>query len=303
MGALNCGIRLKDAELGEVVWFHSSSGYALVRDLLFTWLVALRRGKRVVLFSVHSEIKKVGRGFLAARLVRLAMRTSPATFVFLCEKQASGVFTDGTKYIVLRNAAFGPEAELPPPEFSRPSGPVRICFLGSISAEKGFGDLLLALSLVPTKSFELVVAGGFADGRFEREVMDYVSAHPEMAVSFLGTVSGKQKQELLASCHVMVLPSRTEGFPVSLIEGSAHGLAVVATPVGCIGEIARGAFGLAQSSDVISLRDEVTRLIMSPDYLMEQRIKARALFDAAFRPERYLRDVDIELSRLCGTQG
>jgi glycosyltransferase involved in cell wall biosynthesis len=56
-------------------------------------------------------------------------------------------------------------------------------------------------------------------------------------VTFTGWLDAEQVDDLLESSDVLVLPSYAEGLPMSVIEAFAHGVAVIATPVGAIPEI------------------------------------------------------------------
>ena len=57
----------------------------------------------------------------------------------------------------------------------------------------------------------------------------------EQAASFLGNV--ENVPQLLAACDVFVLPSLSEGLPVSMLEAEAAALPVIASHVGGIGDI------------------------------------------------------------------
>jgi len=54
---------------------------------------------------------------------------------------------------------------------------------------------------------------------------------------FHGWVNGDKKSELLSSSQIYVLPSHFEGFPNSLVEGMASGLAVISSNVGSVNDI------------------------------------------------------------------
>src|SRR5690606_38241464 len=56
-------------------------------------------------------------------------------------------------------------------------------------------------------------------------------------VAFPGWVGPAEVAELIASADILALPSFAENLPVSVIEGMADGLAVVATPVGAVEDI------------------------------------------------------------------
>jgi glycosyltransferase involved in cell wall biosynthesis len=69
-------------------------------------------------------------------------------------------------------------------------------------------------------------------------------------------------RELLASCDFFVLPSRNEGFPLSIVEAMLAGRAVVATDVGSVAEaVVDGVTGFVVApDDVEALRGALDRL-------------------------------------------
>lgn len=48
-------------------------------------------------------------------------------------------------------------------------------------------------------------------------------------ISFLGSVFGEDKKQQMLASHAMILPSMTEGLPMTLMEGAAHGLPLLVT--------------------------------------------------------------------------
>lgn len=82
-------------------------------------------------------------------------------------------------------------------------------------------------------------------------------------VIFAGWVKGKQKQELLQNARILLLPSRREGMPMSILEAMAYGEAVVSTRVGGIPEaMEEGGSGfLIEPDDEHSLYRTIRRLL------------------------------------------
>jgi glycosyltransferase involved in cell wall biosynthesis len=74
-----------------------------------------------------------------------------------------------------------------------------------------------------------------------------------------------------------VLPSFAENLPLSIIEGMASGLAIVATPVGAVGDIVSdGETGLlVKPGDVDGLTEALTRTVTDPE--LRRRLGAAAL--------------------------
>jgi glycosyltransferase involved in cell wall biosynthesis len=101
---------------------------------------------------------------------------------------------------------------------------------------KGHDALLRALGLLRNEASRVVllVAG---DGP-ERESLERLAGELKLApeqVRFLGFRT--DVSDLLSAADFFALPSHTEGLPLSVLEAMAHGLPVVATPVGGIPEI------------------------------------------------------------------
>jgi glycosyltransferase involved in cell wall biosynthesis len=96
--------------------------------------------------------------------------------------------------------------------------------------------------------------------------------------------------ELLCSSDVFVLSSRSEAFPISILEAMAAGLAVVATDVGGVAEaVVHGETGLlVPPGDPHALAEALDLLLRDPDLRRRLgssgRARAQRLFDQpAFR--------------------
>ena len=107
----------------------------------------------------------------------------------------------------------------------------RMLFLARIHPKKGLDMLIPALSKIRslTKDWELVVAGPDELNHLA-EVRQQVNAlNLADQVIFTGSMAGAAKVALLHSADLFVLPSYSEGFPMSLLEAAACGVPVLAT--------------------------------------------------------------------------
>src|SRR5690606_40232854 len=52
-------------------------------------------------------------------------------------------------------------------------------------------------------------------------------------------IDGTQKDELLTICDILVLPSYSEGLPMSILEAMSYGKTIISTSVGGIPEIVK----------------------------------------------------------------
>lgn len=109
--------------------------------------------------------------------------------------------------------------------------PQRVLFLGRLRESKGVFDLLRAIPVVLTRypGIRFCLAG---DGDLDAVQSAAVKAGVQSAIELPGWVDGERKDAELASADLLVLPSHFEGLPICVLEAMAHGVPVVATPVG-----------------------------------------------------------------------
>ena len=148
--------------------------------------------------------------------------------------------------------------------FPRAGRVPHILFLGKVGARKGVPVLLEALSRLPPGRWRATVAG---DGDVEEARLAVHRLGLNGRVALPGWVGPDAVAALLREAEILALPSFNENLPMSVIEAMAHGLAVVATPVGAVAEIVRdGETGLlVQPGDAAGLAAALGRLLAAPD--------------------------------------
>jgi glycosyltransferase involved in cell wall biosynthesis len=159
------------------------------------------------------------------------------------------------------------------------SGPLRLLFLGNIIPRKGLHTLLAAVARIPTRSWELEVAGSpdFEPGYARRVRRQAAQDGLAKNVHFRGALSDEALASLLQDCHVLVVPSSYEGFGIVYLEGMGAGLAAIATTSGGAGEIiAHGQNGfLVPPGDTEALADCLNALAQNRQLLLELSLAAR----------------------------
>ncbi len=169
--------------------------------------------------------------------------------------------------------------------------PVHILFLGRIGDRKGVPELVQALArLGSSSSWCATIAGDGDIAPFEAQIAAQGLGD---RVAFPGWAGPEDVERLLASADILVLPSHNENLPLSVIEGMAHGLAVVTTPVGAVPDIiADGETGLlCPPGDAIQLAGALQRVV--DDAVLRAKLGRSA---RAFHAENL--NVDTYLSKL-----
>ena len=113
-----------------------------------------------------------------------------------------------------------------------------ILFVGNLVPQKGLEYLMKAKRLLKSDA-ELVIVG---DGPLMAELKQTVKKDKIKDVFFTG--ARKDVNRIMPAADVFVLPSVSEGFPITIIEALASGLPVVATRVGGIPDVVTEEVGI-----------------------------------------------------------
>jgi len=302
------------------------------QDLRALWQL-VRLIRRVRPHIVHTHTAKAGTlGRLAARLagVPVVVHTyhghvlrgyfSPAkTRLFLVMERLLARWTDRLLAVseVVRSELLDLGVGTPDRFLVVPLGLDLSRFLeceragGQLRAELGLGDdvplIGIVARLVPIKAHEVFLeaaarlAADVPECRFliigdgeRRAQLEMMARRPELAgrVRFLGWRSDLDR--VYADLDVVVLTSRNEGSPVSLIEALASARPVVATRVGGVPDVVEdGVAGLlVPPDDGIALAVAVRSLLADPERGHAMGTAGRKRVAAAYSAERLLGDVD-----------
>jgi len=160
---------------------------------------------------------------------------------------------------------------------------------GRLSWEKGFDQLIAAMGILKGEPVKLLLGG---DGPQRLALLDQAAslglvADQFSAVGFVGNVP-----EFMARTGIFVLPSRSEGMGLVVVEAMAAGRPVVASRCGGVPEVVvDGQTGLLVSPESpIELAAAIRRLVASPEEAHRMgvagRDRARALFGAGRMAEQ-----------------
>jgi glycosyltransferase involved in cell wall biosynthesis len=170
-------------------------------------------GSRYVGHPTHAMVQRVETEYALADRIRVSSSWSMRSM------QSYGI--DGSRIGVFQQpinfSRFSP-SERP----IEASGPLRICFVGSLDLRKGFVYLLRAVKLIGRRNVKLEVVGATGD-RFCRRLFMTESQGIDIRSKPGDPVPTYQRSEL------MVLPTLEDGQPFAVGEAMASGLPVIVT--------------------------------------------------------------------------
>jgi glycosyltransferase involved in cell wall biosynthesis len=227
---------------------------------------------------------------LVARITRRMFRRARRVIVLGRRDEATVAELLGVpaeRIVCLPNAVPDPGE---PPVRGTTKGPVRLLFLGHLDDRKGVPELLAALARPEFRAanWQLDLAGAGQVPRFQAMAVELGLSE---RLRFHGWLGHAETYALSRSADIFVLPSHAEGQAMSLIEAMAHGLAIVATPVGAHLEAVkpdRDAL-LVPPGDVPSLAKALATLIQEPQRRLELGAAARRRYLAGFTVDGYAR--------------
>ena len=257
----------------------------LYSESIFAVHFGKRMGVPVVVAPRGSDILRA-RSFTIFILSRLVLRRADLVLVQnefmrnVCEKIAGKLetanFPNGIDFIPVKSEKKG-----------------YILFVGRLHRVKGVDVLMEAAAevLKKKKIHFLIVGTGEEEGRL-REIVR--SKKIESYVHFKGKKSGEDLRKLMGEAEVLVLPSRSEAFPLTVVEALAAGTPVIASRVGGVAEIIRN-----EREGLLVPPEDPKALAEAILYLMENReLREELMENARKRAKGYLwEDIVRELIR------
>lgn len=223
---------LTDKEI-EIIHIHTASYNSFKRSAYFVRLAKLLRKK--VILHIHGggfkEFYVTNPKWISSILNRCdAIITLSESW-----RQYYQLITKGPNIYIVENIVSLPEKK----EVGQKDNICHLLFLGLIDKQKGVFDLLDVLHEHMdelNRKLILHIGGNGEIGKLQNQIKQYGLAD---MVIYEGFVSGEKKAELLSRCDAFILPSYTEGLPVSILEAMSYGKPILTTPVGGIPEIVK----------------------------------------------------------------
>ena len=167
----------------------------------------------------------------------------------LCQSEAESIRAYGLEnpIAVIPNGIDLPDFDRSTCTLQRSTKRHRLLFLGRIHPKKGLKELMEAWCMVQDinrSAWELIIAGwddgGHLDGLKKQATElglgwsdhDLGSEYDSLpcTLHFVGPKFGTEKDTLLRTVDAFILPSFSEGLPMSVLEAWAYGLPVIMTP-------------------------------------------------------------------------
>jgi glycosyltransferase involved in cell wall biosynthesis len=177
-------------------------------------------------------------------------------------------------------------------------GRTRLCYVGRLSEEKGVRTLLEAMNIVirrKSKATLTIVGTGPLEAELKRRA---AAMHANGSIRFAGYCPNVF--DVLKEMDVFVLPSRSEGCPIVVLEAMAMSLPVVATAVGGTPELVQ-----AGTTGILVPPGDPEKLAAAMMDLASDRERAGALGKAGkdsafgdFHPSRFTKRLEDLYERL-----
>lgn len=213
-----------------IVHIHTASNNSFRRSAMFITLAKVF--KRKVIIHVHGggfkEYYEKNKEYVHRQLEKCD------TIIALTDYWHEFFLSNGFKnVVVVPNIVDTPVIE----KKKEDDNITHILYLGFITKQKGIYDLLEAFSKHKDKlkgKVLLHIGGNGETGKLQEIIAQKALSS---IVKFEGWVGGKKKIELLNNADIFILPSYTEGLPISILEAMSYKLPVISTPVGGIPEV------------------------------------------------------------------
>ena len=162
-----------------------------------------------------------------------------------------------------------------------PYSPLQLVCVGSVTKHKGQMIIVEALSCLDEetkKKLHFTIVGG---GNEFEECRRLVG---EKGLQQVVTMTGPRNDvaEILKGMDVFLLPSLSEGMPMSILEAMRQGLYIMATEVGGIPEMIEGEYGEFITRDPQSLSEAIKRVVLEKVVTLKGKRKSRERFEKDF---------------------
>ena len=247
----------------NVIHLTTSGGLALIRDIM---LIKVANSRRIPV-AYHIHFGRIPQIILQNgtmwKMMKKALMLADKTVVIdkcTCDSIRNMIHDIHMQYI--------PNSiNITKMPIAKENGEKQITFLGWCVKTKGIEELLAAWNQVSVKhDWVLNIVGPY-----EKDYMNSISENMDLSkVRIMGELNHEKAMEVLNNSSVFVLPSYTEGFPMSILEAMVLKKAIIATKVGAIPEILSGDCGLLIEKQNIHQLSEAMEKYINDDALRRE---------------------------------
>ncbi|MCM1157447.1 MAG: glycosyltransferase family 4 protein [Bacteroidales bacterium] len=149
-------------------------------------------------------------------------------------------------------------------------GKLKVLFMGRLGERKGVYDLIAASKILSDNGmdFEVDLCG---DGEIEKCKKTISELNIQDKVKVRGWINGLDKEELLKSSDILVLPSYYESFGIVLLEAMAYKIPVICGDGGAMKEIVSDSVDgfVIHSGNPVEIAEKIQLFGERPDLLQE----------------------------------
>ncbi len=188
--------------------------------------------KKVFAFCHNTDLRQMKKISLRREFIRSQIKTLDGIFALHEEqkKEICQIYDVDKDKICVVGAGYNQDVFHRLDNIEKPKDKYRFIFAGKISEKKGVMSLIKSLSYLPwtKEEAEFILAGGYGNQE-EYDAILSMAADAPYEVTFAGKLTQKELAEEYNKSHVFILPSFSEGMPLTMIEAMACGCKVVIT--------------------------------------------------------------------------
>jgi len=271
----------------DIVHFHGGGCVSALRKYIYFRLVKLFDCK--VIFHLHGGAFPQQYKNLSPLFQSLITKMFEQSDVVIClseffRKEILAIAPNATVIVQMNSVVLPQRMGL-----HEQQDEIRILYLGLINEKKGIFDLIPVISKICEEigNIRLIVGGVGEVERMCQEIGHHgISDH----VEYQGWLEPEDRDNLLSTVDILVLPSYIEGMPMTILEAMSFGIPVVSTRVGGVPDIViDGETGfLIEPGNLEQLHNKLS--ILAQDYALRRKLglKGRSAIE-----ERHTIDVSI----------
>ncbi len=239
----------------NIVHIATSGSLAAIRDILL--LKLCKKFQIPCIYHLHFGTipQSIHTNKISWHLIKKAMEFADTILVL-----------DHKTYEALHNADYKLNVQVMPNYINTQNLPhaesfpqKQVVFLGWCIKTKGIEELFRAWNLLKNvDGWQLKIIGPY-DKKYIKSILGELSTKD---ITIVGELKHEEAMRVLNESSVFVLPSYTEGFPMSVLEAMACGKAIIATDVGAIKSMLQNECGIViEPQNVGSLANAIDTVI------------------------------------------